>query len=149
MVELADHGFVVNVEGAVVRDGEYLFIERGADEEHAAGLLGFPGGKVERTGDRDDALEAALRREIEEEVGLSPAEVAYVQSNEFEAVGVPCLDVVFICRHGGGTPERREPGEVAALRWLSPEEAIGRDDCPPWIAGFVERIEERRAELGW
>ncbi|MEZ3144701.1 hypothetical protein [Halobaculum sp. MBLA0143] len=39
--------YVVNVDVAVVRDGEYLLIERGEDEDHGAGLLAFPGGKLE------------------------------------------------------------------------------------------------------
>lgn len=146
---MADYGFVVNVEGAVVRDDEYLFIERGAEEDHAAGLLGFPGGKVERARERDDPLEDALRREIEEGVGLAPDGVVHVTSSEFEANGTPCLNVVFLCRHGGDTAERREPGEVAALHWLTADEAVEMENCPPWIAGYVGRIEARRAELGW
>ena len=144
-----DYGFVVNVEGAIVRDEEYLFIERDAAEDHAAGLLGFPGGKVERAGGRDDPLEDALKREIEEEVGLSPDGMAYVTSGEFEADGVPCINVVFVCRHGGGTPERREPEEVAALHWLTADAAVETENCPPWIAAYVRRIEARREALGW
>ncbi|MFC7769614.1 hypothetical protein ACFQS5_12840 [Salinirubellus sp. GCM10025899] len=41
-----EHALAVNVEGAVVRDGPYLLVERVAEEEHAGGLLAFPGGKV-------------------------------------------------------------------------------------------------------
>ena len=38
--------FVVNVEGAIEKDGRYLMIVRGADVAHAPGALSFPGGKV-------------------------------------------------------------------------------------------------------
>ena len=52
-----EYTYFVNVEGAVVRDGEYLLVERAAAEEHAAGLLGFPGGKVETVSGVDGPIE--------------------------------------------------------------------------------------------
>ena len=39
-----DANYVVNVDCAAARGDEYLFVERAASEEHAAGQLSFPGG---------------------------------------------------------------------------------------------------------
>ena len=62
--------FVVNVEGAIERNGRYLMIVRGRDESHAPGALSCPGGKVEATDGPENALELTLIREISEEVGI-------------------------------------------------------------------------------
>lgn len=62
--------YVVNVEGAVVRDDEYLLIERAAAKEHASGSLSFPGGKVEQSPGGDATIEATARCELAEEVGI-------------------------------------------------------------------------------
>ena len=56
--------YVVNVEGAVVRDSEYLLIERAADEEHAAALLGFLGGKVGTVPGINGPIGTTARREL-------------------------------------------------------------------------------------
>lgn len=80
---MEDYTHVVNVEGAVVRDGEHLLVERAADEAHAGGLLAFPGGKVEPPPDGDASIEATVRRELSEEVGVEVGTVEYVHSRTF------------------------------------------------------------------
>ena len=40
--------FIVNVEGAVYKNGKWLLIERSLKEEHAGGTLSLVGGKVEK-----------------------------------------------------------------------------------------------------
>lgn len=59
----------VHVVAAVIRgnDGRILIAKR-ADEQHQGGLWEFPGGKVES----DEAVEAALARELSEELGIVP-----------------------------------------------------------------------------
>jgi len=79
-----EFAYVVNVDAAVVRDGEYLVIERSAEEEHAAGTVAFPGGKVEQT-EGFDAIENTARREVREETGVEVGAVEYVSSNAFVA----------------------------------------------------------------
>lgn len=37
--------FIVNVEGAIRKDGKWIIIERSYKEEHAAGSLSLVGGK--------------------------------------------------------------------------------------------------------
>ena len=57
---------VIRVVAALIRrDGEILITQRPTDV-HLGGLWEFPGGKVEN----EESLEAALIREIDEEIGV-------------------------------------------------------------------------------
>lgn len=160
---VADARFVVNVEAAVHRDGEYLLVERAAGEEHAAGELALVGGTVEcrstnaRSQTREDTVEpdesgedvlaATVRREIREETGVEVGEAAYVTSARFESDrGTPCVNVVLLGRHRAGDGEVREREEVAAVHWRRPADV---DDAPPYTREYVAAAERRRAELGW
>jgi len=137
--------YVVNVDGAVERDGEYLFIERAASEEHAGGSLAFPGGKLEAPPDTDDALAATARRELAEEVGVEVGAVEVITSRTFEADdGALCLNVVTLCEYQGGEAHVREPEEVAAVHWLAPADLRGRPDAPPYLVEYLELVEETR-----
>ena len=40
--------FIVNVEGAIYKNDQWLLIRRSEKEEHAGGLLSLVGGKVEK-----------------------------------------------------------------------------------------------------
>lgn len=79
-----EYTYLVNVDGVVVRDDEYFLIERGADEDHASGLLAFPGGKVEQPPVGEDTIETTVTRELYEEVGVEVETVDYVLSTTFE-----------------------------------------------------------------
>jgi 8-oxo-dGTP pyrophosphatase MutT (NUDIX family) len=141
--------YIVNVEGAVVKDGEYLMVVRG-EQEYAPGGLNFPGGKVEGVSSLDDVLEETLRREIAEEVGLEVhREMAYVRSSAFVAEGDPVVDVVFLCRYRAGTAVAADPDEVAAVRWMTVAEAIAHPETPPWTVLSLEMAERVRLERGW
>lgn len=139
-----DYAYVVNVDGVVVRDGEYLLIERGEDEEHAAGMLAFPGGKMERESGRDDPIEATAAREVYEEVGVKVGNVEYVLSNTFEADdGTQCLNIVTLCEYKGGDPFPRASDEVAAVHWLTPDEIRERNP-QKFLCRYVEQVEQYR-----
>lgn len=141
--------YIVNVEGAIVKDGRYLMIVRG-EEEYAPGGLNFPGGKVEGAGNLDDILEETLRREIAEEVGLDiHDEMDYVRSSAFVADGDPVVDVVFLCRYKAGTAVAADPAEVAAVRWMTASEAIAHPETPPWTRLSLELAERIRLAKGW
>lgn len=145
---LADR-YIVNVEGAITRDGGYLLVVRG-EEEYAPGGLNFPGGKVEGAEEADDVLEETLRREIVEEVGLEvEEEMAYIRSSAFLAEGDPVVDVVFLCRWKSGQARAIDPAEVAAVRWMTAAEAIAHPETPPWTRLSLELAEEVRLERGW
>jgi 8-oxo-dGTP diphosphatase len=141
--------YIVNVEGAIVRDGRYLMVVRG-EEEYAPGGLSFPGGKVEGASSADDELEETLRREIGEEVGLAVhEEMAYLRSSAFIAEGNPVVDVVFLCRWKSGAAVAADPAEVAAVRWMAAAEAIAHPETPPWTRLSLELAEKVRLERGW
>jgi 8-oxo-dGTP diphosphatase len=59
----------IHVAAAVIRgvDGQILLAKR-PDDKHQGGLWEFPGGKVEA----DETVQAALARELEEELGIRP-----------------------------------------------------------------------------
>jgi len=124
--------FVVNVEGAIERDGRYLMIVRGLEESHAPGALSFPGGKVEPTDEPENALESTLLREISEEVGVEiRKKMTYVESRLFDMDdGSKVLNVLFLCDIEAGTPFVGSE-EVQSVRWMTPEEILR--DRPPWF----------------
>ena len=141
--------YIVNVEGAVAKDGCYLMIVRG-EEEYAPGGLSFPGGKVEGITRADDVLEQTLRREIAEETGLEVCdEMAYLRSSAFVAEGIPVVDIVFLCRWKSGEAQAADPGEIAAVRWMTAEKAIAHPDTAPWTRLSLELAEKTRFERGW
>lgn len=140
-----EYAYVVNVDCAVVRDGEYLLVERAAGEEHAAGLLAFPGGKVESPPGTGDALRATARRELREEVGVDVADPVFVTSGTFEADdGTHCLNAVLYGEYAGGDAHPNAPGEVAAVYWLPPEKIQERENAPPYLLEYVDRVEDVR-----
>jgi 8-oxo-dGTP pyrophosphatase MutT (NUDIX family) len=106
------------VAALIVRDdGRALFIRRARDP--AKGKLGMPGGFV----DPGESAEAALRREVEEEVGLELDDLTYLGSypNEYQYAEVTyfTLDVFF--RGTAREPERAAALDaVESLAWLDP-----------------------------
>jgi 8-oxo-dGTP pyrophosphatase MutT (NUDIX family) len=141
--------YIVNVEGAIVKDGRYLMDVRG-EEEYAPGGLSFPGGKVEAVGNAADVLEATLRREIAEEVGLEVHdEMAYVRSSAFLAEGKLVIDVVFLCRWKSGEAVAADFAEIAAVRWVTASGALAHPKTPPWTRSTLRLAEKARLERGW
>jgi len=139
-----EYAYVVNVDAAVVRGEEYLVVERSSEEEHAAGTVAFPGGKVEQT-QGFDAIENTARREVREETGVRVGDVAYVSSNAFVAdEGTQCLNVVTCCEYESGDPEALEPEEVADAFWLPYAEFEDHPGVPEYVEAFAERVEEQR-----
>lgn len=140
--------YVVNVDVAVVRSEEYLFIKRAASESHAAGLLGFPGGTVEQSTGGERTIERTATRELEEEeVGVDVEDVEYVHSNTFEADdGTPCLNVLTLANYAGGEAHPKAQDEVAAVHWLTAEELRARDEVPEFTERYVDLVEAQRTE---
>ena len=117
-----EYTYIVNIDGVVIRDDEYLLIERGANEDHASGLLAFPGGKVEQQPGSENAIETTVRRELSEEVGVEVGTVEYVLSTTFETDdGSQCLNIVTLCEHEAGNAHPRASDEVAEDSLAEPE----------------------------
>ncbi|MFD1513745.1 NUDIX hydrolase [Halomarina rubra] len=146
----SDPAYLVNVDAVVVRDGEYLLVERSPDEEHAAGELGFPGGTTDGDDEGPDVLEATVRREVREEVGVELATtMAYVQSNAFESdTGEGVVNVVFLCRYERGEVSV-DPTEVAEVHWLTAEAVANHPETPAYTRQQLELAEGQRQLLGW
>jgi 8-oxo-dGTP diphosphatase len=102
-----------------------ILLQQRAPGRSMAGLWEFPGGKVEE----GELPEAALIREIEEELGIrldaaaiSPACFASAPLGERHM-----LLLLYLCREWLGEPE---PLDAAALKWLRVEE-MAPDEMPP------------------
>ncbi len=142
--------YIVNVEAAIVKDGRYLMIVRGEGDSHAPGALAMPGGKVENVRQLDDVLEETLRREVREEVGVEVTDIQYIESKAFVADdGDPVVDVVFLCRYESGTPAISDPGEVAAMHWMTAGEIAEHPKTPPWTRQSIELAEQKRIANQW
>lgn len=81
-----------------------------------AGLWEFPGGKVEP----GESPEAALIRELEEELGISTKEacLAPVSFASHSYENFHLLMPLYACRKWQGVPE---PREHVALKWVRPQ----------------------------
>ena len=85
-----------------------------------AGLWEFPGGKLQD----GETPEAALVRELEEELGIAVAAPALLPltfaSHSYERLHV--LLLLYVCRRWHGTPAAREGQELA---WVEPSRLDG------------------------
>lgn len=139
-----EYGYVVNVGVAVLRDGEYLLIERGAEEEHGAGLLAFPGGKLEADPGERGVLCATAHREVREETGVEIEHVRVVDSNVFALDdGRQVVNVVTTADYADGEAHRAAPDEVAGVEWRAPA-AIRDGDTPDFLVTSLDAVETAR-----
>ena len=94
----------------------YAIALRSGETMALAGLWEFPGGKV----DPGETPEAALIRELREELGIDVAETCLAPfafaSHAYD--GFHLLMPLYLCRRWEGTPESRE-GQ--ALAWVRPQ----------------------------
>jgi len=135
----------VNAAGAVaailVDSAERVLLIRRAHEP-AQGKLGFPGGFV----DVGETAEAALRREIQEEVGLTVERLDFLCSSTnrypFRGVIYPTLDLFFVARletfEGARALDEVTAVETILAADLRPDELAFDSMRTAWSA-FLER----------
>lgn len=103
------------VAAAIIRREHRILITRRSAESHLAGLWEFPGGKVES----GESLEAALVREIREELGVEIRVHREFHSVEYH---YPVRSVrlhFFECTIDEGEPQALE---ADGLAWVEPSE---------------------------
>ena len=111
----------VGVGAVIVDDDGRLFLARRGPEARAEkGLWEFPGGTVEF----GEKLEDALRREINEELGIGIR-----VGDRLDVVDLYLPDekqhwvsITFICRIVSGVPSIREPVKCTEIGWFLPDE---------------------------
>ena len=122
----------VVVTGILVRDGKYLIAKRAAWEKVSPGKWTVPGGKMkvldyalkkkDTTQHWYAVLEDVLRREIEEEVGLTIENIGYVTSMVYiRPDEVPCLIVSLFADAKEG--EVKLCPALTEYAWVTLEEA--------------------------
>ena len=113
------------VAAALVDPGRRVLLQQRAPGRAMAGLWEFPGGKVES----HELPEAALARELEEELGIR------VESRELLPAcfasapvgGHHMILLLYVCRAWEGEPR---PLDASALKWLRPDE-MKPGEMPP------------------
>jgi 8-oxo-dGTP diphosphatase len=124
-------------------EGRFLFIKRGETLARAPGWWCFVGGEVER----GETLEAAIEREMREEVGLDVT----AREKVFESIspnGEFLLHWMRVMPRQPGQTMALHAKEVAEARWLTPREALRMKPMLPalerWLRERVREDEEKR-----
>lgn len=129
---------MTTVVAALIESEGRLLICRRADGGAHGGKWEFPGGKVE-TG---ESLEAALGRELREELGIEAEIGEEIERYEFAYAGKPAIRLVFFAvARWTGEMENRVFGEIA---WARRGELPGFD----FLEGDVEFVRRLAAGRG-
>ena len=113
--------------------GLFLFIQRGAAVQRSPGWWCFVGGEV----DPGETLEAAMAREVREEVGLR----VDVHEKVHESVspnGEYRLHWFRTALDPGAQEAVAHPVEVAEIRWLSIVDGLRLDPILPGLKAWLE-----------
>lgn len=122
--------------GVIEAKGRFL-VARRPDGAHAAGTWEFPGGKRKP----GEPVERTLRREVEEETGVTFRNAALIHVEE-HAYPERAVELHFFLLIGPeGKPEGREGQE---LRWVTIEE-LRRLEVPAANRRFLEILAEQFA----
>ena len=113
------------VAAALVDSQRRILLQQRAPGRAMAGLWEFPGGKVES----GELPEAALIREIEEElgVGIDPGDLVPACFASAPVGDCHMILLLYVCRRWRGEPR---PLDASALRWLRPGE-MRAEEMPP------------------
>ena len=120
---------------ALIDSDRRVLLQQRAPGRHMAGLWEFPGGKV----DSGERPEAALVRELEEELGIAVAEER-LEAAAFASAPLGerhLILLLYLCRDWQGDPQ---PLDASELKWLRPNEMIPAE-MPPADAPLIPLLE--------
>jgi 8-oxo-dGTP diphosphatase len=106
------------------------------DDGNLPGLWEFPGGKIEQ----GESKQAALMREITEELGCTVEVGREVTTTTHEYEFGEVTLTTFYCRLVAGTPKLTEH---TSIKWLPPDEL----ETIPWAPADIPALALIRAEL--
>ena len=131
----------VIVAAGVIFDGARVLLTQRKAGAHLAGMWEFPGGKVEAG--EDPA--AALRRELEEEIGVDAAvgDVLDVTFHRYDDADKAVLLLFYEVALATGSPAPRAV-DVAALRWAAASE-LDPAHFPPADVAVLAKVRARLA----
>ena len=134
---------VIRVVGAIVeRDGAVFAARRNADRS-AGGLWEFPGGKVEA----DESPEEALRRELQEELGVDVSVGSFIDRSLSDVGSVRIELSCYSARFDSGDPIASSDHD--AMQWVPLGELSSLDWAPgdvPIIEVLAERLDTVRGQ---
>ncbi|MEV1063254.1 NUDIX domain-containing protein [Streptomyces sp. NPDC050263] len=125
------------VVGAALLDGGRLLAARRSAPPELAGRWELPGGKVEK----GEAPEAALVRELREELGVEAETVERVPGEW--PLRSPYVLQVWTARLRSGSPAAQPLQDHDALRWLTPDDVWDVD----WLDQDVPAVRETLTRL--
>ena len=120
-------------------DGRLLLVKHTYDK-----YWYLPGGAMKR----GEAAEAALRREVKEEIGIAELEIerklgTYVSTREGKRDTIE----MFVAHAAAGTVKRQRL-EIAAAEWFAPD-ALPQDASPATQRRIAEFLDGRAVETVW
>jgi 8-oxo-dGTP diphosphatase len=126
--------------GILIEDGKVL-LSRRKQGSHLAGLWEFPGGKAEAGEDP----RAALRRELEEELGITTriGEIVDVTFHRYDDADKAVLLLFFEAVREPGSPEPRAL-DVAEVAWCG-EDRLDPATFPPADVAVLAKVKARLA----
>ena len=123
----------IEVVAAIIhRDGAYFATQRGYGEFE--GMWEFPGGKIEP----GESREVALRREIQEELGIDIIIENLLCTTEYDYPSFHLTMHCYLCSVASGDIELREH---KSARWLTAETL----DSVEWLPADKEVIDKLRS----
>ena len=134
---MAETSNLLVVAAALIDAEGRVLLQQRAPGRQMEGLWEFPGGKV----DPSERPEAALARELAEELGISVAEAALAPAAFASApLGERHLILLlYLCRDWNG---EAQPLDASALKWLQPAE-MDASEMPPAdqpLIGLLEAL---------
>lgn len=94
---------------------EILLVKRSINSGEDPGTWSRPGGKVE-FGER---IEAAVEREVEEEVGIKVRAMRLLNVTQYIENGKHWISFGYLVEHLVGTPVNKEPDKHDAVGWFA------------------------------